>query len=352
MVALPAIPISTLNSILPIILGLLGLAGAFFVAIWYWSLDHQTEVYDNKLRQDIKEDPAFSGIQRAAEIKFIATSNTRFSKFTTLLKKKIGWLAEKPDKIVIVEGDTVEDRHVEMIRERMRYIPGRNILPQELFVAIRNHYAYKLALSEEEVGSATIEYFQSRFEEYRESDKIHELSRPENYANISLLDGLYEEEEKDPLNDVFLPLVEAAEETCVAPVSSVNDKIDQIDRCREHIMLAFFVLWTQRLQGVEVSTALEEDECLSAYRTDIRDEDNWGYWLLPSAECDEAEFSRMQHIAWRINETIEEYWTDGDYSILHPNGESLIDMDPVEKPFLLTLKEESEFRGGGRGGGN
>lgn len=347
MALLPDISYSTINLLISVLLGLLALVAAFVGALWYWGLDRKTEVYDEQLRTDIEEDAAFSGIRRAARPKFIATSDATVSKFISWVKEKTGRGSEKPDKIVAVEGGTLEDRKIEMIGERVREIPGKNILAPDLVATIRNHYAYKLALSLEGVDSRVVEHFQNRLEEYEYSRKVNDLAKPGHYEDITLIEDSNSDIEKDPLNDVFLRLVRAAELHCIGPISDITEKQVKIENCRENLMLLFFGLWAQRMKGVEVRRGLSEGDCLSAYRADIRDEDNWGYWLLPREKCDEEEFTRLRHMGWRVSNIIDEYWEDGSYSVFHPKGNSIIEMEQVKTPFVIFRKDEDEFRGGG-----
>lgn len=352
MAPLLATPFSIIDLLLSILLGISALIATFVGALWYWGLDRKTEVYDRQLRSDIKEDAAFSGIRRAARPEFIATSDAMISKFISKVKEWVGYKSEKPDKIVAVEGDTFEERKIEMIRERVREIPGKNILTRDLVATIRNHYAYKLALSTEDVESRVVEHFKSRLEEYEYSQQVNDLAKASHYDDISLIKDPNPNAKRDPLNDVFLRLVRAAEMHCVGPISDVAKKHEEIEKCREHLMLLFFGLWTKRMKGIEVRKELAENDCLPAYRADIRDEDNWGYWLLPNEKCDEEEFTRLRHMAWRMKNIVEEYWDEGAYFTLYPRGGSIREMEKVETPFLIVRKAEDEFRGGGPTGRN
>lgn len=351
MALVPGFPFLTFDLLISLFLGLGGLIAAFVGALWYWGLDRKTEVYDEQLRTDIEEEAAFSGIRRAARPKYIATSDATVSKLFSWLKEKAGRESEKPDKIVAVAGDTFEERKIEMIRERVREIPGKNILAPDLVATLRNHYAYKLALNTEGVDSNVVEHFRSQLEEYEHAQKVVDLAKPDNYDDITLLETNLDGK-RDPLNDVFLRLVRAVELHCIFPTSEVNNKHEEIERCREHLMLLFFGLWTQRMKGVEVRKELAEDDCLPVYRADIRDEDNWGYWLLPKEKCDRDEFKRVRHMGWRISQIIDTYWRNDSYSTLHPKGDSIREMSQVETPFLIFRKDENEFRGGGPSGRN
>lgn len=351
MAILPVIEFSMLELVLSFILGLLGLLAAFFGGLWYLSTDHKTQMYDEELRAEIEGDEAFRGIRGAARTKFIVTSDSRISKSIGLVRKGIGLMANTPDKIVVVEGNTIEERQIEMVRERVRDIPGKNILTKNLVAAIRNHYAYKLALNQDSVGSSVAEHFQSRLEEIEHADKVNLLSNSDIYDEVCLLEDSEIDGTRDPLNDIFLRLVEAAERYRINPLSDVRDQVDEIDRCQEHFMLTFFALWTQKMKGIEVEEGLSSDECLTAYRTDIRDKDNWGYWMISREECEEDEFARLRHLAWGIHDIIDDYWRGVNYSVLHPSGDSIREMDQVEIPFLSCLKDERVFRGGGPSGG-
>jgi len=321
---------------------------AFVLASWYWSLDRQTESYDDQLREEIREDTAFTGIRDAAQQNLIATSDSRFSKFTTALKDITGRQMRPPDKIVVVEGPDLRERKIEMIRERARDIPGKNILNQELISALRNHYAYQLALSQEDISSDIVEQFKSDFEECRHSSRVEDLADPASFEEVVLIEPP-ETSNPDVLNDIFLPLVKAAELFCIDILSDTQEKRQEVDRCEEALMLAFFGLWAQRMKGIIVHPIMNEEECLTAYRHDIRDEDNWGYWMLPKDHCEEEEFKRLKHLAWRLNDIIGEYWNDNPYSKLYPKGESIREMEQVDRPFVIFQKEEDVFRGGGGG---
>lgn len=315
--------------------------------IWYYDLDRRTHAYDEELCGAIQHDRAFSGIREVAQYEFIATSDSSLSKFIGRAKEFIGRGSEDPHKIIPVDEDVILPRKIEFIRERVQLIPGRNILGNELMGAIRNHYAYQLALSVESTDSPVIEHFESQLGEYEYSQKIADLSKSGLYDEITLLEQDTTNPDKDPLNDVYLPLVSRAEKHCVRPAPDLDSTGDQIDRCREVLQLSLFMLWARKMKGIEVTPNMDEEICITEYRTDIRDEDNWGYWMLSSGSCEQPEFERLRHLAWRIQDIIDEHWVDGAYSKLYPHGGSIREMEYAESPFVVFHKEEQEIRGGG-----
>lgn len=347
---LAGVPVSTLKVVASVGIGIVGLISAFLGSLWYWSLDRETEKYDEEVRENIKEEPAFSGIRVAAAPEFFATSDSKASKTVSLARKAVGGRSRKPDKIVAVDGDTLEERKIEMVRERAREIPGKNILSNDLVATIRNYYAYKLALNSDGVGSGVVEHFRSRLEDFEHSEKVDELGTPDNYEEVSLITEHITDGNRDPLNDIFLRLVRAAELYCIDETADVNDQHEQIEECQSYLMLCFFSLWAKSMKGVEVHGDIEQQQCLSEYRRDIRDEDNWGYWVLPKEECEEPEFKRIRHMGWKIRDILNQYWEDQQYSVHHSHGDSIRNMEHVAVPFLVFLKDEEVFRGGGPGG--
>jgi len=113
-------------------------------------------------------------------------------------------------------------------------------------------------------------------------------------------------------------------------------------------MPAFFGLWAQHVVGIIVQPEYGENECVSKYRRDIRDTENWGYWMLPGEKCNEDESKRLRHLAWSINQILDDHWVEDPYNILHPAGESLREMNLVRDQFALFQKEERVVRGGAR----
>lgn len=325
---------------------------AYVGALWYWGLDRKTEAFDQELREEIEADDSFSGIRQSAKPDYVVTSDSNLSKSLSAVKVAVGRLVEKPDKIVVVDTDDPQERNIQMIRERTREIPGRNLLTSDLVGAIRNHFAYQLALSQEDISSGVVEHFKTAFEEYEHSGKVQTLAKPETYHEITLREIADSDETQDPLNDVFLELAQAAEMYCVSEISNTTDQRQEIERCQELLMSLFFSLWTQHAKGVRVPEHLPSDECLPLYRRTIRDEDNWGYWMLPMEECDEEEFERLRHLAWRIEDIVEEYWSDEIHSCLHPEADSIREMEFVGTPFVVFQKDEALFRGGGHNGPN
>jgi len=327
--------------------GVVSMLGGFLVTLWYISLDRQSQQYDEQLRETIQDDPAFSGIQTAVRRRFVVTSSSRISKATTQLQQARGIISDKPYKILAVEGDTPTRRNIEMVRERCREIPGKNILSPKLVAAIRNHYSYRLAISHEDVGSDVIEHFKTKFESYEHASRVSELGDPSNYGDV-VLDGFEDSGENDPLNDVFLPIVRKAERHRVGRAATVNEKEDEIDYCQSKLMLLFFGLYAESVKGAEVNFGAPEDAYLDAYRAYIRQGDEWGYWLLTNGDCNEDEFAQVRHMCYRVNQFVDEHWDD-EYWTFHPQTDTLPDMEYVEEPFFLVQKEEETFRGGSAG---
>lgn len=343
-VSLPFPSLGELEFALSVLTFIVTTLAVFVLAIWYFSLDRKTNAYDDDLREAIKDNRAFSGIRRSADVDIYATSDSALSKGVTKIKELLGRRSNRPDKIVVLDGDVFQKRKEEIIRERVREIPGKNILREDLVAALRNYYGFKLALASEDISSEVVEHFQNNFEKYEHSSKIKKLGKTDSYESITLLDDPVEE--YDPLNDVFLRLVEAAELHCIGPVDDVNGKHEEIERCREFLMLALIGLWAERMKGVQVAEEQDRDTCLQKYRVDIRDEDNWSYWVLPCEECDESEFKRIRHLGWRIDEIASEHWGEGVYDTFHTHGDSIRDMQYVPTPFVIVQKDEKEFRGG------
>lgn len=343
----PNVPISILDLAIAFLFGLITAIPAFVGALWYFGLDRKTGAYDKELRSDIEGEEAFRGIREAAYPSFVTTSNSAASRFTSQLQVALGKLSERPHKFVVVEGDTIEERKIEIIRERCREIPGKLVLNPEVVAAIRNHYSYKLALASDDIDSSVAEHFKRKFESYEFSKRVKELADSSTFSRISLLDGSDREIDRDALNDVFLPVVRATERWCIRPITDVDEKRKEIDRCRGLLMLTFFGLYAKSMKGIVVHDGLGRKDCVSAYNRDIRDENNWGYWLIPTENCDEEEFRRLRHMGWRVSRLIAGYLSDIDYTQLHPPAESLRMMEYVESPFWVFQKEEEVFRGGG-----
>jgi len=286
----------------------------------------------------------------AAEPNFIATSPAHISKFTSAIKEARGRLSESPEKFVVVKGQNEEERKIEMIRERVRQIPGKNILSRELVGALRAHYSLQLAIKSEDVSSTIIEHFRSNFNNYEHASKVKDLADPENFENLLLLDDVQLDPKRDPLNDVFLELTRAAELYCIENRQNAHEKREALNHCEEVLMLAFFGMWARRTKGIEVHSELARGDCISAYRTDVRDNDNWGYWVLPKEQCGEDEFERIRHLCWRLESIVEQYWEDEPYLSLFPYNESIREMETVDVPFVVFQKEEKVYRGGGNSG--
>lgn len=344
LVLVPEFTLSLLE-IVYLILSIPIFIGSLIIGLYYLSLDRSAEAYDEQIRENIRQESEFSGIRSAADEKFRVTSNTKISRLVSLIRSKIS-RTKTPEKFVHMDKDAEEEAQIEVIRERARQIPGRSILRKDFVGALRAHYMHSMALSEEGVNSAVVEHFRDTFELYDEAPKVRTLSKPEKYSEITLLDT-NPDEGRDPLNDVFLPLVECAEKYCVDAVDSVNEQQDAIERCRGMLMQSFFILWTGQMKGVELNKSIESDRCKNLYRRDIRDNDNFGYWLISEEYCDEDEFRRLRHIGWRIGDFIDEHWNGADVSKLHPHCDSIPEMEYVPSPFFVYLKDEDRIRGGG-----
>lgn len=339
--------LSALDFIAFLIITALSAVFVFLGWLWFASLDRKTRSYDKRLQDDIRTNDAFSGIRDAANPVFVVTSDTKLSKFTGRLRMLIGSFKEKPYKIVPYDDDVLEPRKIETIRRRVRHIPGRNILGEDLVGAIRTQYAYKLALNNEGVGNDVVEYFKSNLEEYDASQKVLDLAKSENYKNVTLVQNSSPSINKDPLNDVFLPLVSAAEEHCVNAVPDVESKHKQIENCQNTLKLSLNLLWWGKMQGIEVTKSLSEDECVSEYRDDIKNSENHAYWMLASNSCGDVEFRRLRHLGWSIENIVTEHWEEDTFSDLYPMGESIRHMDYAEKPFVIFHKNADEIHGGG-----
>jgi len=341
-------PLSALETIIFLLVVTFSAAAVFLGWVWYFSLDRRTHVYDEKLRDAIRGESSFSGIREVAEYEFIATSDTRLSKFIGRAKKLIGRRSDDPHKIVPVDEDVILPRKIEFIRQRVQFMPGRNILGDALVGSLRNFYAYQLALSVESPDSPVLEHFQSELGEYEYSQKVNDLSDTAAYDEIALFQPDTDGSAKDPLNDVFLSLVNYAEDYCVGRASDVDSTRDEINRCREVLQLSLFLLWARKMMGIEVTPNMAEDDCLTEYRNDAREEDNWGYWMLPGSSCNQSEFERLRHLSWSIKALLEEHWEDENYSELYPYGDSIREMEFVESPFVIFHRDEQDIRGGGK----
>lgn len=345
MAFLPGFPLSALESLLFILITIISGILVFFGGLWLVSLDRETQKYDRRLRKAIRENPAFSGIREAAEPSYIVTSDSRISKTIGRAKKLLG-RSRRPQIIIPVDEDVIEPRKIEFIRQRSRNISGRNVLGRELIGAINSYYAYMMALNEEGVGSPVVEYFESVLEEYEESQKIVDLGKSANYEQVAFF-GDSTNGKKDPLNDIFLPLVKAAESHCIDPNTPLDAQRTAIEECRAVLKFTKFLLWSGRMVGARVGDALPTEECESAYRDDLQDGENWGYWMLSADTCTQEEFKRLRHLIWRLDEVVSYHWEDEPFISLHPARGSIREMEYVETPFVIFHLEEAEVRGGG-----
>lgn len=324
--------------------GFLAAIVGFLAFYFYWSIDRKTESFDKRCKAAVENHPAFRGIRRGARFDYIITSNSSTAKAWAVLKKFSGKWTNKPSKIVVVESQTLEERHKEIIFERCREIPGKNIIDPELVASLRNFFAYKLALKELGEKSEVAHHFKSKFEKYEFSGRVNELGKEEYYEKVTLLDG--DVEGKNPLSDVFLPILQGAEDHCVSPITDFEEKKREIERCREFMMATFWGLYSQDIKGVELDGSIDKDEAADLFRIDVRDRDNIGYWVLLSGDTTDKEFKEFKYIAWKVGEILDEYWNEGNYSELYPNSKSIPEMENVQTPFLVYRKELDQFQGG------
>lgn len=316
---------------------------AYLAGLYYFSLDRKTKKYDEKVRNTIRTDPAFSGITEAAETEIEPTSDSTLSKGITVVKE-LGGDRTKPDKVVKVDGETELERREEILFERAKEIPGKNILRPNIVGAIRNYFAYKIALDDDEYSGDVAKHFKDKLEEYDCSAKITQIAKPDRYEDVVLIDES-NGADLDPLNDIFLDLVSAAEKYCVDPHSHVNDKEDAIEECREFLMLALWSLWTNNMRGVKVQEDKNQDRYIGVYRDAAKADLDWTLWVMPCKECDESEFKRIRHLGWKINDIVDQHWDD-EFSTHHSHGNSIRNMEFVPEPFVVYQKEESVIRGG------
>jgi len=323
-----------------------GVAGgsliAFLASYYWWSADRDAEKFDSRCRETVNKDPAFRGLKRNPD-RLIITSDTRTSRAVTTFKKIKDDLTGKPHQIVPIDGESRAERKKRVLLERCKEIPGKNILDADLVACLRNFYAYKLALKEEGVDSETTHHFKKKIESHKFAGRVQYLSDSENYGEITLLDCV--SSEKNALDDVFLPLLRGAERYCIKPYSDVEKQRQEIGRCREFIMYTFWGMYQGDLVGMDITEDIERDECVQLYRRDVRDGDRVGYWLL-GEECEKQEFDEFKNIAWKIEDILDEYWNDGNFSELYPNAESIPQMDYVSLPFVIFQKDLDEFSSG------
>jgi hypothetical protein len=139
---------------------------------------------------------------------------------------------------------------------------------------------------------------------------VRQLDSSEHYQEISLDPSA--PEDRTTLDDVFIRLVRGANDHCI-PMDGSSEKVDAIDECRKMIMASFFDLFSQRMKGLEVIENLDNSDYANIFRVDIRDKDHTGYWILPCRDCDESEFERFQHVAWRTRKAVDDYWNEENF---------------------------------------
>jgi|AntDeeMinimDraft_4_1070355.scaffolds.fasta_scaffold05912_3 hypothetical protein len=345
--------ISILTQIEVLISGLLTIGTIIFgylIGGYYWGLDHQSNQFDDQVRTEIKSQPALKGLERTSDTKLIATSNERSSKAISKLQQLRGRRTETPDKIIVFDSDDLEHRKIEMIRDRVRTIPGQTILNNDLIATIRAYYGYRVCLATEDVGSSVTAHFQNQLEKYEFSEQVKALGKAENLDTVMLdhVDG--EAEDKDPLNDVFLEMVEAVEQSYVGMSNSIEDTEELIEECQQVLVPFFLGLKYGKILGTVVDVGEDNNDYIRKYKLDIRDEDNWGYWMLTKNGCGEEQFDAVRHLCWRIDQLVEDGWGDEQFNKMHPKPEDLTEMEYVEQPFIILQKEERVYRGGGPGG--
>lgn len=317
-----------------------------YVLFYYYfiDLDRKTESFDRDLRAEIREEPALRGIRENSNFAIISTSDTAVSTATVPLRKLRGTWSDVPHEIVPVDGRSPEERQKEVIRIHAREIPGKNIIQSDLVAAIRNYYAYKLALSELGPESEITHHYQSLFDEYDYSDRVRTLARPEHFDEVCIIE--HDGEAIRPLDDIFLEVLKGVERYCVATISDLDEQEREMERCREFMMEFFWGLYAEVMKGAVLNSEVNGDTYLGKFREDIRERDNIGYWVLPTPECNQQEFDRFLHIGWNVEQILDEYWHEENFSSLHPPTSSIPEMDFVDTPFLVFRKSLEEFGGG------
>lgn len=339
-VSLDAIPsISIVETLLIIVPA----AVTFLVFYFYWDLDQKTEKFDERCREDIRSEEAFHTIRKSADIEYIITSDTRRSKAKSALQKLSNSRSNKPYKIVPVESQSKEERKKEIILERCREIPGKNIIQPELLGAIRNYHAYKLALSQEGVDSNVTQHFHSKFQEYELSGRIADLTDTDHYENICLFGN--PGENKRPLR-LFLRILEEVENECLVNSNNLDKHEKEINECRRRMMFLFYGMWSGDMKGAILTKDIGREIYTTKFREDIRENDNVGYWLAADFDGLNIDIGRFNNVAWKIDNILDEYWDEDNYTKLHPNADSIPQIEQVSYPFILFQKELEEFNGG------
>lgn len=312
----------------------------------YWTnIDKKTESYAEECKSDIEDDPALRSIHNQ-QSKLMITSDSNISRARTYLRDKTPLRTDKPDRIVPVKEQSLVERKKVVIEERCRNIPGKKIIDSDLVSCLQSYYAYRLALSRErnednEEARQVLQHFKSRFDEHKDSGKVAELVQPEKYGKVTLLNN--SDTGKNPLDDVFLPLVKRSEKHCVGPLEDVRECEEKIETCRRFMMKTFWGLYSEGMQGVNVDSSTKLKECENACRQDMKNENNFGYWLLTNGECSESDFQEFQNLGWKFQQAIDDYWGFDNCFLLHPPGDSITGMEYVDTPFIVFEKDKDEF---------
>lgn len=339
-------PVESAISTLKFLLWILATAVPVFLGLfYYWSLDRKTNNFDEQCREGLQENSVFKGIRRGARPNLIATSDSKTSKVTTSVKKLRGKISDRPYKIVPVDDRSFDERKKEVIFERCKEVPGKTIIDSDLLAAIRNYYAYQLALDVEGSDSDVTQHFRSKLEEYDDSDRVLELGRKDKFDDVSLCDD-DKRRELEPLTDVYLRILEGVERHCIQSIDDLQEKEKEVERCREFMMETFWGLYSENIKGVEVSNGLRNETAVNLIRTDVRDNDNIGYWLLMEGDSGIDDLGRFLNVGYGVKGVLDEYWGDGNYSELYPDADSIPDVDVSERPFFLFSKDLDEFGGG------
>ncbi|MFP9192992.1 hypothetical protein ACLI4Q_15230 [Natrialbaceae archaeon A-CW1-1] len=313
----------------------------FLVFYFYWDLDRKTEQFDERCREDLESEEAFRTIRRGAAIKFVVTSDTRRSKAKASIQKLKSERSNKPYKIVPVESQSEEERKKEIILERCKDIPGKNIIQPELLGALRNYYAYKLSLSQEGKESDVTQYFYEKFQSYEYAGRILDLRETEHYENICLI----ENQSERPIR-IFLQVLEGVEKHCLNHSEDLDKQEDEIERCREIMMFYFYGLWAGELKGFKLTKESDLSRCISKFREDIKQEDNSGYWILASNDIGKGNFGRFKNVGWKVENELNEYWGEENFTNLYPGKDSIPAMEYVENPFIIFKKNYESFNSG------
>lgn len=328
------------------LLGLSTLSGivSFLVFAYHWSLDARSEKFSEQCKNHMSKSSSFRSIPNRTRKTIVVTSDSNTSKARSLLKRIRGSVSTKPQKIVPMESQSMEERKKEIIFENCKDIPGKLIIRRNLLGCLRNYFCYRYALENNVEDEITL-HFKTKFEEYENSNIVQTLASADYFQEISLVPD--HRGEKTPLDDVFLPILQGAQDHCVQPVRDRGLKEREIERCRAFMMQLFWRMYSQDMVGIIDDNRLTEGECVGKYRIDVKENDNIGYWLLPNSECGENEFKRFCYIGWKIQEDVlDEYWSKKNYEELYPDGGDIKDMEFVESPFIVFRKKLGEFQEG------